>query len=146
MKCPHCDSGESWRSGWYNSKRGPVQLYQCRGCDRKFQERYLGSYVKGGHLSDEHKRAISYALRRTYGMMTPEDLRELHGKQHAGRKPKSDHPGRQQRLLGMLGDIEVYALERGVGGRPSNLSSRWARPDDRRDELAPGHRKRLGVG
>jgi hypothetical protein len=136
MKCPHCNSSESWRSGWHQSKQGPVQIYRCKTCDRKFQERYLGSYIKGKHLTDEHKRSISYALRRTYGKMTPEELKELHGIQHAGRKPRNDHPDGQQRFLGMLGDIEVYEINFGrVGRSPQGLPGEWGRPIDGKPEL-----------
>ena len=102
MRCPHCNSMEAWRNGWHDSKQGRIQLYRCKKCNRRYPERYLGSFFAGKHLTDEHKRNMSVALRRTYGLMSPEELKALHIKQQAGRA-KREHPSQQRGFIGMLG-------------------------------------------
>lgn len=149
MKCRKCGSSRMYGNGWRKARSVHTHIYKCYECGAQCngEKRPVQGYAP--LTPSEHSRRVSMGLLRYY-KEAPAEKVAAHKKavqDGLARRRASAPPREKEGFIGMLGDIEVYAIRfGGVGRPPQGLPAQWLRTDDGKAELAPTPRKRVGVG
>jgi len=138
MKCPRCGNPKMCRAGRSIGRFNTKKLYKCWKCSKQTSELISGTPGKEYMKSRDYALTMSLAQLQRWKEATPEELTrwsDCHKGSHLN-KPGKKLRLRKKNFLGMLGDIEVYALDfGGVDRQPQDLPAQWARTTDGKPEL-----------
>ena len=138
MKCPKCSNPKMCKDGFSRGKYIIRRLHKCYKCGKRVSEIILEMSNLDWNKSREYSTAMSFAQQLRYKEATAEEKQAWKtaiSVARAAKSVKSDPRGKSN-FIGMLGDIEVYALDfAGMGRQPQDLPAQWARTTDGKPEL-----------